>query len=108
MGLTRSDLVVTADPVFEMVPASTERAAQIFAQTDIPMDRPLLGVSLRTVSRGASQKIAQLLDGICKSSGCVPVFLCMQPSVDARAAQDVMGLMAVKGYLLSGVFAPEI
>lgn len=102
MGLTRSDLVVTADPVFEMVPASTERAAQIFAQTDIPMDRPLLGVSLRTVSRGAQQKIAQLLDGICKSSGCVPVFLCMQPSVDARAAQDVMGLMAVKGYLLSG------
>lgn len=100
MGLRRSDVQVTADPVFAMEPVSRVQAEAVLQMAGIPRDRPLLGISLRAVSHNAAQKLAALLDGVCEDSGCTPVFLCMQTSVDAPAAREVMAQMRTKSFLL--------
>lgn len=100
MGLRRRDAVVTADPVFSLDPVSQEKARALLDQTGIPRELPLMGISLRSSSQQEAEKLAELYDGICRETGLVPVFLCMQPSVDFPAAQRVMEKMQVKGYLL--------
>ncbi len=97
MGVTREDLIVTADPVFSLKPIGREEAEEMLRQAGIPEKTPLLGISLRAVSRTAAQKLSGLFDRICEQTGCAPVFLCMQPSEDVRVAEEVMGLMRVKG-----------
>ena len=100
MGLSRQDILVTADPVFSLEPVGTEAAKRLWAQAGIPAEAPVLGVSLRAVSPSAAERLAELFDGICRDTGYIPVFLCMQPSSDFRGAKSVMELMNTKSYLL--------
>ena len=102
MGLKRKDILVTADPVFSLKPQGTEMAAELWAQLGIPKDAPVMGISLRTVSQNAAERLAALVDGICADTGYIPVFLCMQPAVDLRSAKTVMERMHTKAYLLPG------
>ena len=99
-GLSRQDVLVTADPVFSMQPAEPKLAKQLWTQLGIPEDAKTLGISLRTVSSNAAERLAELFDGICRDTGYVPVFLCMQPAVDRKSAQSVMMQMHTKAYLL--------
>lgn len=100
MGLSRQDILVTADPVFSLEPVGTEVAKRLWAQAGIPTEAPVLGISLRAVSPNAAERLAELFDGICRDTGYIPVFLCMQPSSDFRGAKSVMELMNTKSYLL--------
>lgn len=100
MGLSRQDILVTADPVFSLEPVGTEAAKRLWAQAGIPAEAPVLGISLRAVSPSAAERLAELFDGICRDTGYIPVFLCMQPSSDFRGAKSVMELMNTKSYLL--------
>ena len=102
MGLTREDILVTADPVFSLKPKGTKMAAELWAQLGIPNDAPVMGISLRAVSQSTAERMAALVDGICADTGYIPVFLCMQPAVDLRSAKTVMERMHTKAYLLPG------
>lgn len=100
MGLSRQDILVTADPVFSLEAVGTEAAKRLWAQVGIPEEAPVLGISLRAVSPSAAERLAELFDDICRDTGYVPVFLCMQPTTDLRGAKSVMELMESKSYLL--------
>lgn len=63
MGLRRSDVQVTADPVFAMEPVSRVQAEAVLQMAGIPRDRPLLGISLRAVSHNAAQSWQRFLTG---------------------------------------------
>ncbi len=102
MGLSRQDILVTADPVFSLEDVGTEAAKRLWAQVGIPEEEPVLGISLRAVSPSAAERLAELFDDICRDTGYVPVFLCMQPTTDLRGAKSVMELMQTKSYLLPG------
>lgn len=102
MGLSRQDILVTADPVFSLEAVGTEAAKRLWAQVGIPEEAPVLGISLRAVSPSVVERLAELFDGICRDTGYVPVFLCMQPASDLRGAKSVMERMESKSYLLPG------
>jgi polysaccharide pyruvyl transferase CsaB len=107
MGVTR-DLTVTADPVFALKPVEVQKAQALLRQAGIPTDRPLLGVSLRTLSRRDAARIAQLLDRVCTAQGCIPVFLCMQPSSDQKASSQLRAMLSCQSYLLPDCSAEEM
>ena len=102
MGLSRQDILVTADPVFSLQASEPQLAKQLWDQMGIPKDAKVLGISLRAHSQNAAERLASLFDGICQDTGYVPVFLCMQPAVDRRGAESVMALMHTRAYLLPG------
>lgn len=102
MGLSRQDILVTADPVFSLQNTKPQLAEQLWDQMGIPQDAKVLGISLRTHSQNAAERLAALFDGICRDTGYVPVFLCMQAAEDTQSAESVMKLMQTEAYLLPG------
>lgn len=102
MGLNCQDIHITADPVFSLQNTEEKTARQLRTQIGIPMEAPLMGISMRRVSPNAARNLAVLFDGICEATGFTPVFLCMQPAVDHQAAESVKSLMQTKAYLLPG------
>lgn len=102
MGLSRQDILVTADPVFSMHTTEPGLAKQLWDQMGVPQNAKVLGISLRTHSQNAAERLAKLFDGICQDTGYVPVFLCMQAAEDMQGAEGVMKLMQTKAYLLPG------
>lgn len=68
LGLEVSHVSVTADPAFAAPSAAPERGRAILADEGIPLDRPLLGVSLRPTARQdhvlqeVSEALALLVD----------------------------------------------
>ena len=109
MGVTRSDLHVTADPVFHLSPASPERGLELCRAAGLPEDKPFVAVSVREwPDTGRFPKeLAALCDHLRRTYGLEVLFLLMQPTRDRATAQLVRQAMSEPSYLLDAACTPR-
>ena len=109
MGVTRSDLYVTADPVFHLSPASSERGQELCRAAGLPEGKPFVAVSVRDwPDTGRFPKeLAKLCDHLRRTYGLEVLFLLMQPARDRATAQLVQQAMTEPSYLLDCVCTPR-
>lgn len=109
MGVRRTDLHVTADPVFNLAPAAPERAQALLDATGLPHDAPFVAVSVRDWpdTEHFPQELAALCDHLHTAHGLHVLFVLMQPSHDLAASQRVRALMTAPSHLLEEPTSPE-
>lgn len=109
MGVARTDLRVTADPVFHLSPADPQRAAALLAGTGMPGDRQFVAVSVREWPDTGDffAQLARLCDHLRRTYGLEILFLLMQPSRDRSAAQRVREQMEESSWLLEEDCTPR-
>ena len=109
MGVARTDLRVTADPVFHLSPADPQRAAALLAGTGMPGHRQFVAVSVREWPDTGDffAQLARLCDHLRRTYGLEILFLLMQPSRDRSAAQRVREQMEESSWLLEEDCTPR-
>ncbi len=83
-GITRPDVLVTADPAFNLKAASDKRAAEIFSEYSIMPDSKIVAVSVRECAESPENfesEMAKALDRIA-NEGFTPIFIPMQRKAD--------------------------
>ena len=109
MGVTRTDLHVTADPVFHLSPASEARGEELLAGAGVTPGEPFVAVSVRDWPDTGDfcRQLAQLCDHLHRQYGLAVLFLLMQPSRDRATAQQVQSFMAEPSCLLDAPCTPR-
>lgn len=82
--ITRPDVLVTADPAFNLNAAADERAVELLSEYSIDPISKIVAVSVRECSQSPENfenEIAKALDSIAKE-GYIPVFIPMQRKLD--------------------------
>lgn len=83
-NITRPNVLVTADPAFNLTSASDLRAAEILSEYSIDSNAKIVAVSVRESSGNPKNfecEMAAALDGIARK-GYLPVFIPMQMKMD--------------------------
>ncbi|MCL2569203.1 MAG: polysaccharide pyruvyl transferase CsaB [Oscillospiraceae bacterium] len=108
MGVTAPELHVTADPIFLLSGADEDGALHAFREAGIPGDRPLIGLSVRTLRTGAEfvSQMAAFCDRLTRELDCHVVFVAMQRPHDVTVSREIMSRMTESAYLL-GDLSPE-
>ena len=109
MGVTRTDLHVTADPVFHLSPASEARGEELLAGAGVTPGEPFVAVSVRDWPDTGDfcRQLAQLCDHLHRQYGLAVLFLLMQPSRDRATAQQVQSFMEEPSCLLDAPCTPR-
>ncbi len=109
MGVRRTDLRVTADPVFQLEPASPDRARELLDAAGLPPGAAFAAVSVREwPGTGAFPRaLAALCDHLRRDHGLEILFLMMQPRRDRAATQEVRGAMTAPSLLLDAPCSPR-
>ena len=109
MGVNPKKCFVTADPVFTMDGISRDAARHILAKEGIPLERPLVVVSVRNwkeMDRFIS-RFASLCDTIVEKHRRNIVFVSMQMPNDITVSEKVKKRMKQPAYILHGNYAPH-
>ncbi len=109
MGVENENTFVTADPVFTMDGISKDAARELLKKEGIPLDKPLVGVSVRSWKdiEKFSQSLAKLCDIIYEKFNMNLVFIVMQPSKDKAISEKVMATMKNPSYIFGGDCSPQ-
>ncbi len=94
-NITKPNVIVTADPAFNLIASENEKAQEIFEKYSIDADRKTVAVSVRE-SKNAPQSfeedLARALDRVAQK-GYLPVFIPMQRSLDLDISLRVASKM---------------
>ncbi len=107
MGITNpSD--VTVDAAFYLDGVGSKRIKEILENESIPVDKPIIGISVRPWSVGESfvSTMGKFADYIA-NKGLTVVFIPMQPVKDDEVSEAIMGRMEKKSYILKSQYTPE-
>lgn len=109
MGVQRTDLTVTADPVFQLEPAESDRARELTACCGLPEGKNFVAVSVRDweAAKGFPEELAKLCDHLRRTHGMEVLFLLMQPGVDRGMTEAVRAAMKEPSYLLDAPCTPR-
>ena len=109
MGVTRPELHVTADPVFNLAPAPKERGEELLRGTGLPEGAAFAAVSVRGWSAAADfpEQTARLCDHLRRAHGLEILFLMMQPAADRETTERVRRAMEGPSYLLDVSASPS-
>lgn len=109
MGGWREDMHITSDPVFMINAAPVDRINEIFKAKGIPLDKPIIMVSIRNWSsiEGFNRKIAMLCDKLYENYNCNIVFLAMQIPDDVVISRKAREYMKNPAYLLDEEYSSE-
>ena len=109
MGVGRSDLYVTADPVFNLPPAPEARGQELLETARLPQGVPFAAVSVRDWPGTGEfpRQLAALCDHLRRAYGMEILFLMMQPGHDRAATQQVRQAMEEPSYLLEESCTPQ-
>ena len=108
LGVMRSDVRVTADPVFSLRKPSNAEIAEAREKYELPAV-PYLAVSLRTWAEtdGFTRTIARLCDSVHDITGREIVFISMQSGKDDAVADEVRAMMKAPSYIVAGLPAAD-
>lgn len=108
LGVDRPEIRVTADPSFVMQPEPTEIADEVLKLAGIPLDRPLIGISLRpwkdqsvwlpSFATGLEQAAARI--------GASLVFIPMQKEQDMSVCIQVASGLGTPASVISAQLEP--
>ena len=95
MDVRRPPLHVTADPVFNLAPASEEKARELLNQCGISDEKPFVAISVRPWpgSKNFHKDLAALCDHLYTRYALQILFLPMQPAKDISASLQVSQYM---------------
>ena len=108
MGVNPKKCFVTADPVFTMDGISREEAKDLLAAEGVPMDKPVVVVSVRNWKDMDKfiGRFAELCDTIVETYDRNIVFLGMQMPNDMTVSEKVRRKMKQEAYILKGNYSP--
>lgn len=108
MGVNEKKCFVTADPVFTMDSISSEEAKKLLKKANVPLDKPLVGVSVRNWRDmdGFIDDFAKLCDIIEQEYNRTIVFIVMQVPHDIKISERVQKKMKRPSYLLKEPYSP--
>lgn len=104
IGLDRSRAILTADPAFNIEPASDEEIRAIFKKHGIDQSKRLAGISVRQWKMhgpGFEIHLANTVDYMSRELGLTPVFLNMQYPMDIKMSRAIMQQMKTKAYTIN-------
>ena len=109
MGVKHPELHITADPVFNLVPAGADRGRELLAKAGLQAGRKFAAVSVRDwpAARQFPQQAARLCDHLHRTYGLETVFLLMQPAADRETTEQVRRAMESPSYLLDVPATPS-
>ncbi|MBR2934477.1 MAG: polysaccharide pyruvyl transferase CsaB [Oscillospiraceae bacterium] len=109
MGVERTDLHITADPVFTMEPETEDRVGQILAQAGINKDKHFAVISVRSWPGTGTfaQELAAVCDHLYEAHGLASVFVLMQPGHDRDISRKVCEEMKNPAILLDQSLTPK-
>lgn len=109
MGVERTDLHVTADPVFTMAPAGPDRVDEILRQAGLDTENPFAVISVRSWPNTGTfaQELAAVCDHLYEAHGLTSVFVLMQPGHDRDISRQVLQAMEHPGILLEQALTPS-
>ena len=109
MGVTRQDLHVTADPVFQLEPAEKETAFRLLQCAGLKEHADFAVVAVRNWpdTDGFFTELAAVCDHLRRTHGLEILFMLMQPQNDRQAAQAVQEAMEEPSYLLDVSCTPK-
>lgn len=108
MGVNPKKCFVTADPVFTMDGISAEQAQDILKAEGVPMDKPMVVVSVRNWKDMDKfiGRFAEMCDIIVEKYDRNIVFLGMQMPNDITVSEKVRKKMKQNAYILKGNYSP--
>lgn len=106
LGITRPEIVITADPALSLEPAPEDVIDEIFRAEGIDGTSPLVGFSIRkwTNYDKYSQIVAQVADYLIEKYSAVPVFLPMHFPADLAISRDIASKMKGKPYIINNKY----
>lgn len=108
MGVDKPPSYITADPVFIMEGIDEESAFKILEEQGIPLDKPIVGISVRNW-KGVDiffDKFALLCDMVASQLNRTIVFIPMQIPHDVSVSEIVQNRMKSKSYILKEDITP--
>lgn len=108
MGVENPKAYVTADPVFTMDPISPEKAQKLLMEQEIPMHKPIVGVSVRNWKDvdGFIAHFAALCDRVHDELDRNIVFIPMQVPNDIYMSRAVQSKMKSTSFILKDDATP--
>ncbi len=113
IGVKRPPVMVTGDPTAMLEVEDKSEGRKILGLEGIPLNKPLVGVSVRSIPRQPEveeklfQLLAEKLDSLAGDRGFFPVFLLFQCPEDLRQASRVMALMKEKSGAVFRICRPD-
>ena len=109
MGVKREDLHVTADPVFQLDPASETRSLELLKRAGLKENAQFVAVSVRDWpdTERFTRELAVMCDHLRQRYGLEVLFLLMQPHKDRQATQQVRQAMEEPSYILEENCSPD-
>jgi len=109
IGVSGPPMYVTADPIFLIETKDEAPAMEALRKAGVPGDRPLIGISVRSLRTGADfvSQMAALADQITHDLGYHVVFLPMQMPQDVNMSRKIIERMTHPAYLLGTDLSPE-
>lgn len=109
LGVTKPQIIVTADPALGLEPASPDEIQDILSREGIPADRPLVGFSIRKWKgyERYSHVIAQAADYVKEKYNAESLFIPLHFPSDLSVAEDIASKMKHDSYILRKSYGVE-
>ena len=94
-NVSNNNVLVTADPAFNLIPSKRERADEILSKYSVEKENKLVAVSVRNCKNlpdGFEEKMAFSLD-LLAEKGYIPVFIPMHKSADLTISLNIASRM---------------
>lgn len=111
LGVTKPPVEVTADPVLALTPAAPELAAGILAAEGVPLDKPLVGISVRPwFNQGEHlQAVAQVADQLVARYGLRVLYIPFEHRFDREVSEQARAAMQYRdqAFVLQNDYHPR-
>lgn len=110
IGVKKPEIHITADPAFTLKSVSEDRVFDIFLKEGIPLDRDIIGVSVRSWNGFNGEdfigKIAAVCDRFVREGKTV-LLIPMQFPKDVAISKKLMNIMSEKSFILKNEYTPS-
>lgn len=109
LEIKNENIFITADPVYTLEPSSVERIKEIFTLEDIPMDKPLIGISLRSWNNKDNiiKTISGAIEYIKSNYDVNIIIIPMHYPEDLQISTEILSNAKDKCYLLRNKYNVE-
>lgn len=104
MGIDMSKVKLTADPALTIQGIDFEETSKLLDESEIPLDKKILGISMRDWNNCKPSYWNQLVRGIeqiCRQYNYIPVWIPLKYPDDIEISRDIAEKMNIKSYVLS-------
>jgi len=109
IGVKKPEIHITADPAFTLRSISEEKTDRIFSDEKIPVDKAIIGVSVRSWNGFNGDDYIQKIASVCDKfvrKGKTILLIPMQFPRDVAISKKLINTMCEKAYILKNEYTP--